>query len=76
MLNPYLVPIIGAISSLVLATDMSTLPRWVKEPADGASISLAGRIDPKEMGSRAQRQVPKALEKKKKAYEKAKRLLM
>ena len=60
----------GAISSLVLTTDRSTLPRRDKEP-DGAPISLAGRIDPREMGSRVQRQVPKDLDKrKKKASEK------
>ncbi|PPQ70945.1 hypothetical protein CVT26_014249 [Gymnopilus dilepis] len=55
----------GAISSLVLTTDRSALPRRDKEP-DGAPTSLAGRIDPKEMGSRAFRQAPKDLDKKKK----------
>lgn len=55
----------GAISSLVLTTDRSALPRRDKEP-DGASTSLAGRIDPKEMGSRVQRAAPKDIEKKKK----------
>ena len=61
----------GAISSLVLTTDRSVLPRRDKEP-DGAPTSLAGRIDPREMGSRVQRQAPKDLEKKKrKAIEKA-----
>lgn len=61
----------GAISSLVLTTDRSALPRRDKEP-DGAPTSLAGRIEPKDMGSRVQRQVPKDLDKKKKkASEKA-----
>ncbi|KAF9006973.1 Sec63 Brl domain-containing protein [Cyathus striatus] len=55
----------GAISSLVLTADRSALPRRDKEP-DGAPTSLAGRIDPKEMGSRVQRQAPKDLDKKKK----------
>ncbi len=54
----------GAISSLVLTTDRSTLPRRDKEP-DGAPVSLAGRIDPKDMGSRVVRQAPKDLDKKK-----------
>ena len=55
----------GAIASLVLTPDRSTLPRGDKEP-DGAPTSLAGRIDPKQMGSRVQRQAPKDLDKKKK----------
>ncbi|EAU82984.1 pre-mRNA splicing factor [Coprinopsis cinerea okayama7 len=55
----------GAISSLVLTADRSALPRRDKEP-DGAPTTLAGRIDPKEMGSRVQRQAPKDLDKKKK----------
>lgn len=55
----------GAISSLVLTTDRSKLPRQDKEP-DGAPTSLAGRIDVKEMGSRVQRAAPKDLDKKKK----------
>ncbi|KAG9310011.1 putative RNA helicase [Chiua virens] len=55
----------GAISSLVLTADRSALPRRDKEP-DGAPTSLAGRIDPKEMGSRIQRAAPKDVEKKKK----------
>jgi len=55
----------GAISSLVLTTDRSALPRRDKEP-DGAPTSLAGRIHPGEMGSRVQREVPKRLDKKKK----------
>lgn len=55
----------GAISSLVLNADKSGLPRRDKEP-DGAPESLVGRIDPKEMGSRVQRHVPKDLRKKKK----------
>ncbi|KAJ8080649.1 Pre-mRNA-splicing helicase BRR2 [Marasmius tenuissimus] len=55
----------GAISSLVLTADRSALPRRDKEP-DGAPTSLAGRIDPKEMGSRVQRQAPKDMDKKKK----------
>ena len=45
--------------------DKHDLPRRDKEP-DGAPTSLAGRIDPREMGSRVQRQAPKDLEKKKK----------
>ncbi|KAH9932327.1 Sec63-domain-containing protein [Fomitopsis serialis] len=55
----------AAISSLVLTADRSALPRRDKEP-DGAPTSLAGRIDPREMGSRVQREAPKDLEKKKK----------
>ncbi|KAK7020512.1 putative ATP dependent RNA helicase [Favolaschia claudopus] len=55
----------GAISSLVLTADRSALPRRDKEP-DGAPTSLAGRIDPREMGSRVVREMPKDLEKKKK----------
>ncbi|PCH44659.1 Sec63-domain-containing protein [Wolfiporia cocos MD-104 SS10] len=55
----------AAISSLVLTADRSALPRRDKEP-DGAPTSLAGRIDPREMGSRVQRETPKDLEKKKK----------
>lgn len=55
----------GAISSLVLTTDKTGLPRRDREP-DGAPESLVGRINPKDMGSRVQRQVPKDLEKKKK----------
>ncbi|KAI0938351.1 hypothetical protein AcW1_001903 [Taiwanofungus camphoratus] len=54
----------AAISSLVLTADRSALPRRDKEP-DGAPTSLAGRIDPREMGSRVQRETPKDLEKKK-----------
>jgi pre-mRNA-splicing helicase BRR2 len=54
----------GAISSLVLTTDRSKIPRQDKEP-DGAPTSLAGRIDVKEMGSRVQRAQPKDLDKKK-----------
>ncbi len=55
----------GAISSLVLTADRSALPRRDKEP-DGAPTTLAGRIDPREMGSRVQRATPKDLDKKKK----------
>ncbi|KDQ53780.1 hypothetical protein JAAARDRAFT_136540 [Jaapia argillacea MUCL 33604] len=55
----------GAISSLVLTADRSELPRRDKEP-DGAPTTLAGRIDPREMGSRVQRAAPKDMEKKKK----------
>lgn len=55
----------AAISSLVLTADRSALPRRDKEP-DGAPTSLAGRIDPREMGSRVQREAPKDLDKKKK----------
>ncbi|KAH7919595.1 Sec63-domain-containing protein [Leucogyrophana mollusca] len=55
----------GAISSLVLTADRSALPRRDKEP-DGAPTSLVGRIDPREMGSRVQRQAPKDVDKKKK----------
>ncbi|KAJ7125480.1 putative RNA helicase [Mycena crocata] len=55
----------GAISSLVLTADRSALPRRDKEP-DGAPTSLAGRIDPREMGSRVVREAPKDLDKKKK----------
>ena len=55
----------GAIASLVLTPDRSNIPRGDKEP-DGAPTSLAGRIDPKQMGSRVLRQTPKDLDKKKK----------
>jgi len=55
----------GAISSLVLTADRSALPRRDREP-DGAPTSLAGMIDPREMGSRVQRQAPTGKEKKKK----------
>ncbi|KAF8886795.1 putative RNA helicase [Infundibulicybe gibba] len=55
----------AAISSLVLTADRSVLPRRDKEP-DGAPTSLAGRIDPREMGSRVLRQAPKDVDKKKK----------
>ena len=55
----------AAISSLVLTADRSALPRRDKEP-DGAPTSLAGRIDPREMGSRVQREAPKDVQKKKK----------
>ncbi|KAI0731785.1 Sec63-domain-containing protein [Fomitopsis betulina] len=55
----------AAISSLVLTADRSALPRRDKEP-DGAPTSLVGRIDPREMGSRVQREAPKDVEKKKK----------
>ncbi|KAF9487720.1 Sec63-domain-containing protein [Pleurotus eryngii] len=55
----------SAISSLVLTADRSALPRRDKEP-DGAPTTLAGRIDPREMGSRVLRQAPKDLDKKKK----------
>ncbi|KAF8507301.1 putative RNA helicase [Hysterangium stoloniferum] len=60
----------GAISSLVLTADRSALPRRDKEP-DGAPESLVGRIDPKEMGSRVQRQAPKDVDKKKKKQDRA-----
>lgn len=40
------------------------LPRRDREP-DGAPESLVGRINPREMGSRAQREAPKDLDKKK-----------
>ncbi|KAG7448800.1 Sec63-domain-containing protein [Guyanagaster necrorhizus] len=55
----------GAISSLVLTADRSILPRRDREP-DGAPTSLAGRIDPREMGSRVVRETPKDVDKKKK----------
>lgn len=55
----------AAISSLVLTADRSALPRRDKEP-DGAPTSLVGRIDPREMGSRAHREAPKDIQKKKK----------
>ena len=45
--------------------DRSALPRRDKEP-DGAPTSLVGVIDPKQMGSRVQRETPKDLERKKK----------
>ncbi|KAG8794998.1 DEIH-box ATPase, partial [Serendipita sp. 398] len=54
----------SAISSLVLNPNRG---RREKEP-DGAPETLSGRIDPREMGSRVRREVPKELlEKKKKA---------
>ncbi|THH28522.1 hypothetical protein EUX98_g5677 [Antrodiella citrinella] len=55
----------AAISSLVLTADRSALPRRDKEP-DGAPTSLVGRIQPGEMGSRVQRELPQDLDKKKK----------
>ncbi|KAI0312601.1 hypothetical protein OF83DRAFT_1066919 [Amylostereum chailletii] len=55
----------GAISSLVLTADRSALPRRDKEP-DGAPTSLAGRIDPRDMGSHVKREAPKDMDKKKK----------
>ncbi|KAL4073668.1 putative RNA helicase [Scleroderma citrinum] len=54
----------SAISSLVLTADRSALPRRDREP-DGAPTSLAGKIDPREMGSHVQRSAPKDVEKKK-----------
>lgn len=54
----------SAISSLVLQADRSTIPRRDREP-DGAPESLAGRINVREMGSRAHRDAPKDVEKKK-----------
>ncbi|KAG5219829.1 DEIH-box ATPase [Salix suchowensis] len=50
----------SAISSLVLTADRSALPRRDKEP-DGAPTTLAGRIDPREMGSRVLRQPQRTL---------------
>ena len=61
----------AAISSLVLTADRSALPRRDKEP-DGAPTSLAGRIDPREMGSRVKREKPEALEKKREKGKKGK----
>ena len=58
----------SAISSLVLTTDRSAIPRRAKEP-DGAPISLAGRIQPWEMGLRVQREASKDLQKKKRQVE-------
>ncbi|KAJ7046921.1 putative RNA helicase [Mycena alexandri] len=55
----------GAISSLVLSADRSALPRRDKEP-DGAPTSLAGLINQSEMGSRAHREKPIDIEKKRK----------
>jgi pre-mRNA-splicing helicase BRR2 len=54
----------SAIASLVI-TDRSQVPRRDKEP-DGAPESLVGRINPKEMGSRVQREAPKDVDKKRK----------
>jgi len=54
----------GAISSLVLNTDRSALPRRDKEP-DGAPESLVGRIDRGAMGSRAFRETAPDAQKKK-----------
>ncbi|KAF6753600.1 Sec63 Brl domain-containing protein [Ephemerocybe angulata] len=55
----------GAIASLVLTTERGNLPRRDKEP-DGAPTSLAGRIDPRDMGSKVLREAPKDMDKKKK----------
>lgn len=49
----------------ISCSDRSALPRRDREP-DGAPESLVGRIDPKEMGSRIQREAPKDMDKKKK----------
>ena len=55
-----------AVSSLVVLTaDRSQILRRDKEP-DGAPTSLAGHIDPREMGSRVQREQPKDVDRKKK----------
>jgi pre-mRNA-splicing helicase BRR2 len=61
----------SAISSLVLSADKSLTTRRDKEP-DGAPESLAGRIDPREMGSRVLRAAPKDVEKKKKKAQETK----
>lgn len=53
-----------AMSSLVLSTDRSALPRRDQEPT-GEPESLVGRINPKDMGSRVQRESVKDLDKKK-----------
>ncbi|KAJ7063405.1 putative RNA helicase [Mycena amicta] len=55
----------GAISSLVLTADRTNIPRRQLE-SDGAPTSLVGRINPRDMGSHAQRETPKDLDKKKK----------
>jgi pre-mRNA-splicing helicase BRR2 len=63
----------SAIASLVI-TDRSQVPRRDKEP-DGAPESLVGRINPKEMGSRVQREAPKDVDKKRKKAQAAREKL-
>ncbi|KAI8374185.1 Sec63 Brl domain-containing protein [Radiomyces spectabilis] len=55
----------AANSSLVLQADRSGLPRRDQD-ATGEPDSLWGKIDPKEFGSRAERETPKGIEEKKK----------
>ncbi|KAI8064474.1 Sec63 Brl domain-containing protein [Gongronella butleri] len=55
----------AANASLVLQADRSKLPRRDKEPT-GEPETLWGKIDPKEFGTRAEREGPKDLEEKKK----------
>ncbi|RUS18546.1 Sec63 Brl domain-containing protein [Endogone sp. FLAS-F59071] len=57
-----------ANSNLVLQADRSSLPRRDQEPS-GEPDTLWGRINPKEFGSRAVRDAPKAKEEKRKKAE-------
>jgi pre-mRNA-splicing helicase BRR2 len=55
----------AATSSLVLQANRKGLPRRDQEPT-GEPDSLWGKIDPKEFGTRAEREMPKGIEEKKK----------
>lgn len=57
-----------ANSNLVLQADRSSLPRRDQEPS-GEPDTLWGRINPKEFGSRAVRDAPKAKEEKRQKAE-------
>jgi pre-mRNA-splicing helicase BRR2 len=60
----------AANSNLVLDQDRSRIPRRDNEPT-GEPETLAGRINPKEMGTRVQREkLPVTEEKKRRAQEK------
>lgn len=55
----------AATSSLVLQANRKGLPRRDQEPT-GEPDSLWGKIDPKDFGTRAEREMPKGIEEKKK----------
>ncbi|CAO3634283.1 unnamed protein product [Mucor hiemalis] len=66
----------AATSSLVLQANRKGLPRRDQEPT-GEPDSLWGKIDPKDFGSRAEKEAPKDIEeKKKKAAAKRSEILM
>lgn len=58
----------SAMSSLVINTDRSQIPRRDNEPT-GEPETLVGRIDPKAMGSKVRREAVKDLDKKKKRFD-------